>query len=115
MPTPLSPKYFIARTVAMDDALMFTKLLPTRIVPSSLLGSSLSFSTTLAPLIFSSTKWMSLILLSDINAVSDAEKKADMQSRNPRNAKSAVVLKSKANSSLLARKPRRIQYAYSFI
>jgi hypothetical protein len=104
---PVSPKYLIAKTVAMDDAPMFTRLLPTRIVPSSLLGFSLIWFITLAPLTFSSNIWISRILLSDINAVSDAEKKADKQSRRPSNAKSAVVLRSKIDSSLLAGKHQK--------
>jgi hypothetical protein len=49
---------------------------------------------------------MSLILLSDINAVSDAEKNAEKHSRRQNNARSAVVLGSKTNSSSMGRKFR---------
>jgi len=95
IPAPVSPKYSMARTVAMDEAPIFTMLLPTSIVPSILLGLSLRSFIMLAPLVFSSTIWMSLILLSDINAVSDAEKNAEKHSRRQNNARSAFMLGSK--------------------
>ena len=56
---------------------MLTTLFPINIVPINLFGSSKSFSTLLAFLTFSLTICLSLILLSDSNAVSEAEKKAD--------------------------------------
>jgi hypothetical protein len=56
---------------------MFITLLPTRIVPKSLLGSSVSRLTRSAPLTPSFCMCLALILLKDVRAVSDAEKKAE--------------------------------------
>ena len=77
IPIPLLWKSSIANAVAKAEAPMFTALLPTRIVPNSLLGSSLSLLTKSAPLIPSFCMCLALVLLKDVKAVSDAEKKAE--------------------------------------
>ncbi|GEM_PF-4013943 len=75
--TPLLPIRLIAKTVAKEDDAIFTILFPTKIDANKLLGLSVNSLTLLAPFMFSSTICLTLILLIDINAVSDAEKKLD--------------------------------------
>ena len=52
IPAPSVPNIPVATTVASEEAPIFTMLFPTRIAPSSLLGSSTSLLTILAFLIF---------------------------------------------------------------
>src|SRR3712207_5783017 len=75
--TPCLPNIVNKRDVDIEVAAIFTTLFPTSIVLSSFLGSSVIFSTILAPLTPSSFKCLIIILLTDIKAVSDAEKKPD--------------------------------------
>ena len=62
----------------MDVAAIFTTLLPTKIELSNFLGWSINFSNTLAPFTPFSFRCLILTLLTDITAVSDAEKNADI-------------------------------------
>ena len=77
IPTPLGPTKDTNNVVANDDAKIFTMLLPINMAPNNLFGSSVSFSTNLAPFTPSSTICLILILLSAISAVSDIEKNPD--------------------------------------
>ena len=58
IPTPIPleepPDKLIAIMVAKDEAKILTRLLPTKIEPKSLLGSSKSLSSFWAPLMFCS-------------------------------------------------------------
>ena len=74
-------KSLTANDVAIEEAPMFTILLPISIAPKSLFGLSVNFSTSLAPLTPSSTIFLILILLKAINAVSDIEKKPDISNK----------------------------------
>ena len=72
---------FTANDVAIADAPILTILLPIKIAPKSLFGSSINFSTNLDPFTPSSTICLILILLRDISAVSDIEKNPDNTSK----------------------------------
>ena len=72
-----SPKNAANNHVHMDDARMLTRLFPTNIVVSSFSYSSESFSAFSAFLLPSLTRFFSLILLTLVYAVSDAEKNAE--------------------------------------
>ena len=67
----------VNNAVDIDVAAIFTILFPTNIVLNSLFESSVRFATNLAPFTPSSFICLILILLSDINDVSDAEKKPE--------------------------------------
>ena len=68
-------------TVAIAVIAIFTMLLPISIAESSLSYSSDSFITSLAFLLPSPAIFFTLILFSDVNAVSVAEKYADIITR----------------------------------
>lgn len=76
-PTHLLPKVLITIVAVRDEAEMFTMLLPIKIALNILLGSSTSLSTVFAFFTPSSDKALIRSLLVVVNAVSEAEKKAD--------------------------------------
>ena len=79
IPTPWLLNLSIAIAVAIEEAPILTRLLPINIALNSLAGSSKTFCISLAFFIFSSIIVLSLILLRDVKAVSDIEKKADKE------------------------------------
>ena len=74
---PYEPKIFTNRIVAIDVIAMLTILLPTSIVVSSLSYFSESFSTRSALRLPSPAIFLSRILLTEVKAVSVAEKYAE--------------------------------------
>ena len=83
--TPLSPYKDINNDVDIDVAAIFTTLFPTNIDVKRLFGLSIKEPTNLAPLTPSSFMYLILILLKDIKAVSDAEKKPEPTNNIPNN------------------------------
>ena len=83
--TPLSPYKDINNDVDIDVAAIFTTLFPTNIDVKRLFGLSIKDPTNLAPLTPSSFMYLILILLKDIKAVSDAEKKPEPTNNIPNN------------------------------
>ena len=81
---PLSPSIWTNSTVAIEVAAMFTMLLPMRIVERSRSYFSASVRASAALLLPSSAIDLSLVLLHVENAVSVAEKYADMVMRKTR-------------------------------
>lgn len=77
IPAPLLPSSFVATTVAIEDAEIFTMLFPIKIVLKSFGESAVNFSTRLARLLPVSAKLRILILLMVVKAVSADEKKAE--------------------------------------
>jgi len=75
--TPWEPSNAMNKDVDIDVAAIFTTLLPINIVLNNLFESSIKLATNLAPFTPSSCICLILILLSDINDVSDAEKKPE--------------------------------------
>ena len=73
----LSPNIPINKDVDIDVAAILTTLFPTNIELNNLFGSSINSLTNLAPFTPSSFICLILILLKDINDVSDAEKKPE--------------------------------------
>ena len=73
----LSPNIPINKDVDIDVAAILTTLFPTNIELNNLFGSSIKSLTNLAPFTPSSFICLILILLKDINDVSDAEKKPE--------------------------------------
>ena len=76
-PTPLCPNNETAKAVAAEDARLFTKLFPIRIVVKTLSISFFNAETRFAPGILSFIICLSVIFDNDSNAVSDEEKNAD--------------------------------------
>ena len=74
---PLLPYKSIAIDVAMADAPMLTTLFPIKIAPNNLFGFSTSLLIIFAFFTLSSVIRLSLILLRETRAVSDAEKNAE--------------------------------------
>ena len=75
--TPCAPNVAVNNEVAIDVAAILTILFPINMDVRSLLESSTKELTNFAPLTPSSSICLIFILLSDINAVSDAEKNPD--------------------------------------
>ena len=81
IPEPISPKISIARIVAIEDAPMFTILLPIKIAESILPLSLVTFKTFAARLSPFSAKFFMRILFTVVSAVSDDEKNADKNTK----------------------------------
>lgn len=77
IPTPVLPNNSMLKEVAIEEAKIFTKLLPTKIELNSLFGSSIKDRTILAFLLPSSDKCFIRMILTDVKAVSEDEKNAD--------------------------------------
>ena len=77
IPIPLEPNKFVKRIVANDAAPIFTKLFPIRIVIKSLWGFFFILKRAFAPLFSCFKSALTLIMLSDIIAVSVPEKNPD--------------------------------------
>ena len=69
------------KMVVIDEAAMFTMLLPIRIALSILSGFSFNVSTSFAFLLPLSANDLSRIVLTVVNAVSEDEKNADIASK----------------------------------
>ena len=89
------PKRSIARVVVREEAAILTILLPMRIVLRNFALLSISDSRSTAHFEPSSAKVFILILLTDVNAVSADEKKADSIRRKPKIIKRATAPGSK--------------------
>ena len=77
MANPASPKILTARTVAIADARIFTKLLPIRIKPIRRSGRASNDRIRRASFEPSSARFCSFTRLIAINPVSELEKKPD--------------------------------------
>ncbi len=77
-PTPLLPKKEIASTVATADEAVLTALFPRSIAPSILFGVFNNLAIVAAFFTLDSTICLRRILLKDIKAVSEAEKKPEI-------------------------------------
>ena len=77
MATPCAPNIAVNNEVVIDVAAILTILFPINIDVNNLLESSIRVLTNLAPFTPSSSICLIFILLSDIKAVSEAEKNPD--------------------------------------
>jgi len=92
MRTPCSGQNLIAMAVARAAAAVLTKLLPRRMVDSSLSGRWSILATRSAPLTLVLTICSILILCKAIKAVSELEKKADKRRQTKRNTRYSVSI-----------------------
>ena len=76
-PTPPCPKRDTAKAVAVEDARLFTKLFPIKMVVKSPSISDFKVATRRAPYIFSLTICRSCTLERESSAVSEEEKNAE--------------------------------------
>ena len=80
-PINLLPKTSVQSAVVSAEAEMFTILFPINMALKSFAGLSVIFNTFFAGLLPSSALERSLILLTDVSAVSDEEKNAESKSK----------------------------------
>jgi len=86
-----APQMEMARAVARAAAAVLAKLLPRRMVDSSLSGRWSNLATRSAPLTLVLTMCSILILCKAIKAVSELEKKADKRRQTKRNTRYVSV------------------------
>ena len=85
-----SPRKYMNIVAPITEIPVLTKLFPTRIEVISLSGLETSLWTSLAFFVPLDIMWRKRILLNEISAVSDIEKKADSKSRIPTQNKSGM-------------------------
>lgn len=79
-PIPLDPSMLIAKAVARLDAQLFTMLFPIKIVVNSFEGSDSNLINVLEEVVLDFLSRLNCILEREVQAVSEAEKKAEEQS-----------------------------------
>ena len=99
-PAPSCVAILVASMVDNEEALRLTILLPIRIALSILDGLSVSSLTRQARLLPSSARLRIRILLTQVNAVSADEKKADKANKTIRTISCIASLESKKNHLL---------------
>ena len=100
IPAPALPKNFVASTVAMEDAEIFTMLFPIKIALNSFPGASITFASTMARSSPSSTSARTRSLLTVVSAVSAEEKNADNANKITKTTNCMASLGPKINSLL---------------